>query len=65
MQQIEYERVFDHFDGGVGPHRGDERALHLEPRRVAAGMNYPIAGVPALAGEGEIAAVRRPVERGA
>ncbi len=54
--------VLDDLDLGVGAHRGDERALDLEPGRVAAGVHDPVAGVAALAGQREVAAVGGAVE---
>ena len=57
--------MLDHLDLGIGAHRGDERALHLEPGRVAAGMHHAVTRVAAFAGQREIAPARGAVEGGA
>jgi hypothetical protein len=54
-QQVDRERVLDHLDLGRPLHGGDQRALDLRTRRVTAGVGDPVAVVPALPGQAELA----------
>jgi len=55
LEQVEDERVLHEPDPGVRPDGGDERPRHLGAGRVAAGVHDPGAGVPALAGQRQLA----------
>ncbi len=54
-QQVQDQGVLDQPDPRVRLDRGDQRALHLGPGRVAAGVHDPVAVVTALPGQRQLA----------